>query len=124
MEKCGGIFPAQNFSGQKFSRTKSPPPLCLTTPGVGRPGDGLLPVPLTRCIQVRVNQVHTDAPSESMRGFADSGTDLCALGGGGRSSFHLFPFKAPPISVLSCGPLSRAEVKGGMLTTVAWENRG
>ena len=24
---------------------------CLTTPGVGRPGDGLLPVPLTRCIQ-------------------------------------------------------------------------
>ena len=25
---------------------------CLTTPGVGRPGDGLLPVPLTRCIQM------------------------------------------------------------------------
>ena len=25
---------------------------CLTTPGVGCPGDGLLPVPLTRCIQV------------------------------------------------------------------------
>ena len=24
---------------------------CLTTPGVGRPGDGLLPVPLTGCIQ-------------------------------------------------------------------------
>ena len=24
---------------------------CLTTPGVGCPGDGLLPVPLTRCIQ-------------------------------------------------------------------------
>ena len=23
---CGGIFPAQNFSGQKFSRTKTPPP--------------------------------------------------------------------------------------------------
>ena len=23
---------------------------CLTTPGVGRPGDGLLPVLLTRCI--------------------------------------------------------------------------
>ena len=23
---------------------------CLTTPGVGCPGDGLLPVPLTRCI--------------------------------------------------------------------------
>ena len=25
---------------------------CLTTPGVGRPGGGLLPVPLTRCIQM------------------------------------------------------------------------
>ena len=23
---CGGIFPALNFSGQKFSRTKPPPP--------------------------------------------------------------------------------------------------
>ena len=29
----------------------------LTTPGVGHPGDGLLPVPLTRCIQV-----HTLSP--------------------------------------------------------------
>ena len=26
---------------------------CLTTPGVGRPGDGLLPVPLTRGIQTQ-----------------------------------------------------------------------
>ena len=26
---------------------------CLTTPGVGCPGDGLLPVPLTRCIQMQ-----------------------------------------------------------------------
>ena len=25
---------------------------CLTTPGVGRPGDGLLPVPLTRGIRM------------------------------------------------------------------------
>ena len=25
---------------------------CLTTPGVGRPGDGPLPVPLTGCIQM------------------------------------------------------------------------
>ena len=24
---CGGIFPQRNFSGQKFSHTKSPPPL-------------------------------------------------------------------------------------------------
>ena len=30
---------------------------CLTTPGVGRPGDGLLPVPVTRCIQR-----HTPSP--------------------------------------------------------------
>ena len=30
---------------------------CLTTPGVGCPGDGLLPVPLTRCIQM-----HTRSP--------------------------------------------------------------
>ena len=30
---------------------------CLITPGVGCPGDGLLPVPLTRCIQM-----HTPSP--------------------------------------------------------------
>ena len=30
---------------------------CLTTPGVGCPGDGLVPVPLTRCIQM-----HTPSP--------------------------------------------------------------
>ena len=30
---------------------------CLTTPEVGRPGDGPLPVPLTRCIQM-----HTPSP--------------------------------------------------------------
>ena len=30
---------------------------CLTTPGIGCPGDGLLPVPLTRCIQM-----HTPSP--------------------------------------------------------------
>ena len=30
---------------------------CLTTPGVGCPKDKLLPVPLTRCIQV-----HTPSP--------------------------------------------------------------
>ena len=45
---------------------------CLTTPGVGRPGDGLLPVPLTRGIQM-----HTPSPCG---GFTDSSTDLCALG--------------------------------------------
>ena len=42
---------------------------CLTTPGVGRPRDGLLPVPgASRCTL----RVHA--------GFADSSTDLCALG--------------------------------------------
>ena len=45
---------------------------CLTTPGVGCPGDG--------AVARAVDQVHPDAHSESMRGFADSSTDLCALG--------------------------------------------
>ena len=45
---------------------------CLTTPGVGRPGDGA---------GARAgDRVHPDADSESMRGFADSSTALCALG--------------------------------------------
>ena len=45
---------------------------CLTTPGVGRPRDG--------AVARAVDQMHPDAPSESMRGFADSSTDLCTLG--------------------------------------------
>ena len=45
---------------------------CLTTPGVGCPGDG--------AVARAVDQVHPDAPSESMRGVADSSTGLCALG--------------------------------------------
>ena len=45
---------------------------CLTTPGVGRPRDG--------AVARAVDQVHPDAHSESMRGFADSSTDLSALG--------------------------------------------
>ena len=45
---------------------------CLTTPGVGRPGDG--------AVARAVDPVHPDVHSESMRGFADSSTDLCALG--------------------------------------------
>ena len=48
---------------------------CWTTPGVGRPGDG--------AVARAGDQVHPDAHSESVRGFADSSTDLCALGGGG-----------------------------------------
>ena len=43
---------------------------CLTTPGVGRPGDGLVPMPLTRCIRM-----HAPSPC----GVADSSTDSCAL---------------------------------------------
>ena len=46
---------------------------CLTTPGVGRPGDG--------AVARAVDQGHPDAHSESMRGFANSSTDL---GGGVR----------------------------------------
>ena len=45
---------------------------CLTTPGVGRPGDGV--------VARAIDQMHPDTASESMRGFADSSTDLCALG--------------------------------------------
>ena len=46
---------------------------CLTTPGVGRPGDG--------AVARAVDRVHPDAQhSESMPGFANSSTDLCALG--------------------------------------------
>ena len=45
---------------------------CLTTPGVGCPGDG--------AVARAVDQGHPDAHSESMRGFADSSTDLRALG--------------------------------------------
>ena len=45
---------------------------CLTTPGVGRPRDG--------AVAGAGDQVHPDAHPESVRGFADSSTDLCALG--------------------------------------------
>ena len=48
---------------------------CLTTPGVGRPGDG--------AVARAVDQVHPDAPTESVQGFADSSTDL-GEGGGSR----------------------------------------
>ena len=41
-------------------------------PGVGCPEDG--------AVARAVDQAHPDAPSESMRGFADSSTDLCAPG--------------------------------------------
>ena len=55
---------------------------CLTTPGVGCcPGDGLLPVPLTGCIPM-----HPPSPC-GMRGFADSSTDLSALGCASAGSF-------------------------------------
>ena len=45
---------------------------CLTTPGVGRHRDG--------AVARAIDQGHPEAHSESMRGFADSSTDLCALG--------------------------------------------
>ena len=52
---------------------------CLTTPGVGRPGDG--------AVARAVDPVHPDAHCESMRGFADSSTDLSALGCASAGSF-------------------------------------
>ena len=68
---------------------------CLTTPGVGRPGDG--------AVARAVDQGHPEAPPESMRGFVDSSTDLRALGcasaGGGslqRRQKMGFP-KDPPL---------------------------
>ena len=48
---------------------------CLTTPGIGRPGDG--------AVACAVDQGHPDAQPKAMWGFADSTTDLCAPGGGG-----------------------------------------
>ena len=54
---------------------------CLTTPGVGRPGDG--------AVARAVDQVHPDAPSESMRGFADSAASK------GRGGYWVIP-QAPP----------------------------
>ena len=45
---------------------------CLTTPG------GQLS--RRRAVARAVDQGHPDAPSESLRGFADSSTDLSALG--------------------------------------------
>ena len=38
---------------------------CLTTPGVGRPGDGLLPVPLTRGIQMHTPSPCGDLPTSA-----------------------------------------------------------
>ena len=53
---------------------------CLTTPGVGCPGGGPLPVPLTRGIQM-----HTPSPCAG----SESSTALCALGCA--SVVHLHP---------------------------------
>ena len=50
---------------------------CLTTPGVGCPRDGLLPVPLT------VDQVHPDAHSETMLGLPTPALTCVGVSGGG-----------------------------------------
>ena len=66
---------------------------CLTTPGVGRPGDG--------AVARAVDQGHPEAHSESMRGFAPTG---CA---------------PPPVKgeakEVSSGRLGRGEGKAGGL---------
>ena len=62
------------LSSERVSVVSTEPPddlSCLTTPGVGRPGDG--------AVARAVDQGHPDAHSESVRGFANSSTDLCAL---------------------------------------------
>ena len=55
---------------------------CLTTPGVGRPGDGLLPVPLTWCIQMHTTSPCGGLPTPAL-GCARWGVQLQDNGGGG-----------------------------------------
>ena len=59
--------------------SKEPPDdlSCLTTPGVGRPGDGLLPVPLTRCLQM-----HPLSPCGGFWGGRGGGGACAAFVGG------------------------------------------
>ena len=68
---------------------------CWTTPGVCRPGDG--------AVARAGDQGHPGAHSESIGGFADSSTDLCApvcasaaLGGGGGCSTPRALTRTPP----------------------------
>ena len=67
---------------------------CLTTPGVGRPGDGLLPVPLTRCIQM-----HTPSPCGGLPTPAPTcarwGVHLRNMGGGGGAMVLVPALMAP-----------------------------
>ena len=66
---------------------------CLTTPGVGCPGDGLSPVPLTRCIQM-----HTPSPRWVcclQHCLARSGVCICRiifLTGASNNHNESFPF--------------------------------
>ena len=73
---------------------------CWTTPGVGRPGDGLLPVPLTRGIQMQPESMGLPTPALSCahrfevtgggaKGFwGRQGHPVCAIGGGGGGMGH------------------------------------
>ena len=68
---------------------------CLTTPGVGRPREGLLPVPLTGCIQL-----HTPSPCGGLPTLALTCAHCCVhlqdnRGGGG---CVVFAFKVWPSS--------------------------
>ena len=76
---------------------------CLTTSGVGRPGDGLLPVPLTGCIQMRppspCGGLPTPAPT-------CAGVGVLAGGGGGSTRCR------PPLRRgRSCRPGSRSSLR-------------
>ena len=67
---------------------------CLTTPGVGRPGDGLLPVPLTRGIQM-----HTPSPCGGLPPPALACARWGVHGGGvwvGSRKGRLFKLNVPP----------------------------
>ena len=55
---------------------------CLTTPGVGRPGDRLLPGPLTRCIQMHTPSVgQGGSPGRGWRGLQGGGVQRGAWRG-------------------------------------------
>ena len=70
---------------------------CLTSPGVGRPGDG--------AVAHAVDQVHPDAQSESMRGYTDTNKEplgpgpSSSSGRRGQGATHrLHPPPPPPLT--------------------------
>ena len=106
---------------------------CLTTPGVGCPGDGLLPVPLTRCIQMYTASPCGGLPTPALTcarwgvhlqdnffgGVVEGGGGLLIprkATGAGPAAHHPFPEAvmgrdAPQLSIRVC-PTSSLSVSG------------